>query len=146
MTAKVQTICDHQAKCTCMLGLIQKVEVPCNKVIRLNSLRFLPESSYFVCHNCNSDCFVYHHHIIFNVFCVLECCYSSYFWCFGILSDDNTPGHAHFLTRQSHPRVVWQIFSAMTECKQELGISDWGISSATLEETFICLCKHAVGV
>jgi ABC-type multidrug transport system ATPase subunit len=36
-----------------------------------------------------------------------------------------------------------QIFSVMTASKDSLGISDWGIASATLEESFIRLCTAA---
>ena len=34
-----------------------------------------------------------------------------------------------------------KVFTVMTEGKQGLGIEDWGIASATLEETFLRLCQ-----
>ena len=36
-----------------------------------------------------------------------------------------------------------RVFSNVSACKDALGISDWGIASATLEESFIRLCTAA---
>ena len=36
-----------------------------------------------------------------------------------------------------------QVFLTMGQCKQALGITDWGIANATLEETFIRICNNA---
>ena len=41
--------------------------------------------------------------------------------------------------------VLVQVFSAMIDWQRDLGVEDWGIASATLEDSFIRLCTGATG-